>query len=139
MTSASTSTTSQTAKIEYPEATIKRAERALACSRFKLPLFMAMQTGSVPLSAIASQKGYQNNYTEKPAPELVIENDLMWFIQVGLLRREVDGQGITDTFRLTPLGHQITRKWEKQGGQLPKPSIWDHLANFARRWLRWRF
>jgi hypothetical protein len=136
MTSA---TTPQAAKIEYSESTMKRAERALACSRFKLPLLMAMRTGSVPLSAIASQKGYQNNYTEKPAPELVIENDLMWFIQVGLLRREVDGQGITDTFRLTPLGHQITRKWEQQGEQLPKPSVWERLANFARRWLRLRF
>jgi hypothetical protein len=123
-------------KIEYSEPTVKRAERALACSRFQLPLFVAMQKGSVPLSAIASQKGYQNQYTERPTPELVVENDLMWFIQVGLLRREVDGQGITDTFRLTPLGHQITRKWEQQGGRLPKPSFWERLLNFTNRWLR---
>lgn len=129
----------EASKIEYSEATVKRAERALACSRFQLPLFTAMRQGSVPLNAIASQKGYQHQYTESPTPELVVENDLMWFIQVGLLRREVDGQGITDTFRLTPLGHQITRKWEQQKGQLPQPSFWGRLLNFASRWLRLRF
>ncbi len=130
-------TTRKPEKIEYSEATIKRAERALCCSRFKLPLFLAMGSGSVPLGAIASKKGYDNQYTQTPIPEIVVENDLNWFIQVGLLRREVDGQGITDSFRLTPLGRQLSEKWEKQGGKLTKPSLWQRFLNLCTRWLRW--
>ena len=36
-----------------------------------------------------------------------LENDLLWLISVGVLRREVDGQGLTSRFRLTPLGRQL--------------------------------
>ena len=36
-----------------------------------------------------------------------LENDLRWLICVGVLRREVDGQGLTSRFRLTPLGRQL--------------------------------
>ena len=36
-----------------------------------------------------------------------LENDLLWLICVGVLRREVDGQGLTSRFRLTPLGRQL--------------------------------
>ncbi len=34
-------------------------------------------------------------------------DDLRWLISVGVLRREVDGQGLTSRFRLTPLGRQL--------------------------------
>lgn len=36
-----------------------------------------------------------------------LEDDLRWLINVGVLRREVDGQGLTSRFRLTPLGRQL--------------------------------
>ncbi|WP_370497282.1 Npun_F0494 family protein [Trichodesmium erythraeum] len=39
------------------------------------------------------------------------ENYLLWLIQVGVLRKEVDRQGITDSFRLTPMGHQLVKKY----------------------------
>ncbi|NEQ18499.1 MAG: hypothetical protein F6K44_34570, partial [Moorea sp. SIO3E2] len=64
------------------------------------------------------------------------ENDLMWLIQVGVLRREVDGQGITDSFRLTPLGRQLLEKWERLGETLPPPSLSDRLDHTLNRWLR---
>jgi hypothetical protein len=60
----------------------------------------------------------------------------MWLISVGLLRREVDGQGITDSFRLTPLGRQLVEKWENQGGTLPKPSWCERLLNAFNRYFR---
>jgi hypothetical protein len=60
----------------------------------------------------------------------------MWLIQVGILRREVDGQGITDSFRLTPLGRQLVEQWANQGGTLPAPSFLDRLYNALSRWLR---
>ena len=36
-----------------------------------------------------------------------LENSFRWLIKVGILRREVDGQGLTSKIRLTPLGRQL--------------------------------
>lgn len=125
--------------IQYPPRTVKRAELAMRCLPFQLSLFAAMRNTSVPLGAIALQDGVQCHYTKRPMSELAVESGLMWLIQVGILRREVDGQGITDSFRLTPLGRQLVEKWEKQGGKIPAPSLLDRLYNSLNRWLRLPF
>jgi hypothetical protein len=128
-----------TQSIQYPASTLKRAERAMRCLPFQLPLFAAMRSKSVPLQAIAGREGVEHHYTKRPISELAVENGLMWLIQVGILRREVDGQGITDSFRLAPLGGQLVEKWENQGGTLPPPSLLDRLYNAVTRWLRLPF
>lgn len=125
--------------IQYPSRTVERAERAMRCSPFKLQLFASMLQSSVSLNAIAGDSGVKQNYTNRPLSELAAENPLLWLIEVGILRREVDGQGITDSFRLTPLGRQLVEKWQSQGGSLPTPSLLDRLYNSLSRWLRWKF
>ena len=125
--------------ISYPARTVRRAERALHCSPFLLPLFVVMRLNSVPLQAIASQEGVKKHYLKRPMSELAVESSIMWLIQVGILRREVDGQGITDSFRLTPLGRQLVATWEQQGETLPPPSFLDRLYNAFSRWLRLSF
>ncbi|WP_041226134.1 Npun_F0494 family protein [Crinalium epipsammum] len=125
--------------IEYPSRTVARAERAMRCSPFRLYLFVCMGSTSVPIQAIASDSGVQHNYTKRPLSELGAENALVWLIQVGILRREVDGQGITDSFRLTPLGRQLVEKYEPNGGIIPAPSLLDLLSNTLTRWLRLPF
>lgn len=122
--------------IQYSAATLKRAERALRCTPFELPLFITMRERSVELNAIAGKAGVQSDYSQYPVAELAAEDDLLWLIQVGLLRREVDGQGLTDSFRLTPLGHQLVDQWQRQQGLLPKPSFSDRLYNALSRWAR---
>lgn len=122
--------------MDYSPRTRERAERALRCSSFRLSLFVAMRSRGISAKAIAGQAGIDRGYTDKPLLELSIDNDLSWLIQVGLLRREVDGQGITDSFRLTPLGRQIVAEWESQGEESPKASICDRFANPLNRWLK---
>ncbi len=134
------SVSSQTAKsIQYPRRTIERAERALRCSPFELKLFTTMRDESVKLNAIAADQGVKLGYTRSPISELTAENSLMWLIQVGLLRREVDGQGITDSFRLTPLGRQLVETCQNTTQTLPAPSGSDRLYNLLNRWLRLPF
>ena len=128
-----------TPSIQYPTSTVKRAERAVRCLPLQLPLFKAMRSESVPLAVIAGEKGVEHHYTKRSLSELAVENGLMWLIQVGILRREVDGQGITDSFRLTPLGRQLVEKWENQGGAVPPASFLDRLYNAMSRWLRLPF
>ena len=124
-------------KFFYTSRTVERAERSLVCSPFQLTLFETMSSTSVPVQAIAGNSGVQHNYTKRPVSELAAENALVWLIQVGLLRREVDGQGITDSFRLTPLGRQIVEQY--QGSSLRNPSWRDRFYNTLNRWFRLPF
>ncbi|MBW4613091.1 MAG: hypothetical protein KME21_07355 [Desmonostoc vinosum HA7617-LM4] len=123
--------------IVYPQSTVARAQRALVCSSFNLSLFELMRHQSVPLSAIALENGFKQGYTQRPLSELACENALSWLIQVGILRREVDGQGITDSFRLTPLGRQLIEKY--QGKNWSTPTWSDRLYNSIIRWFRLPF
>ncbi len=120
------------AAISYPRRTITRAQRAIQCAPFQRHLFVTMGQQSVPLLAISGRAGVQAGYTQRALAELRTESSLLWLIQVGVLRREVDGQGITDSFRLTPLGrhliHQLT-DWLA-------PSWLDRLWDLGDRWLR---
>jgi DNA-binding PadR family transcriptional regulator len=93
-----------------------------------------MGSESVPLPLIAHQSGVNKGFTFKSLSERRVESELSWLIKVGLLRREVDGQGITDSFRLTPLGKQVVQEW-KNSGDLPKPTWWERCQNQVRRWL----
>lgn len=130
-----TSTPSRSSSIQYSRPTIERADRAVRCAPFQLPLFTTMCQQSVELRAVVGKAGLQNSYTSRPLPELAAENALLWLIQVGVLRREVDGQGLTDSFRLTPLGHQLVDRWQQHRG-LPTASLVDRLYNAVNRWLR---
>jgi hypothetical protein len=124
----------QSPSIQYAPATSQRAERALSCSPFQLKLFTTMRSRSVFLPAIAGQAGVEEGYTQLPLSERRVEGDLQWLIQVGLLRREVDGQGITDGFRLTPLGRQLVETWESQGDSRPQLTWQARLGNFFSRY-----
>lgn len=129
--------TKRSEQLPYPSRTVERAKRSLVCSPFKLALFEAMRSVSVPVKAIASNSGIQNGYTKRPLSELAAENALLWLIQVGVLRREVDGQGITDSFRLTPLGRQMVEQYQESC--LRKPSWRDRFYNTFNRWFRLPF
>ncbi len=122
--------------MQYTPSSINRADIALRCAPFHLSLFTAMRSQSVPLSEIAGKTGFQQGYTQSPLSELRVESELVWLIKVGILRREVDGQGITDSFRLTPLGQQLVAKWEEFGVNLPLLPWWQRLAHLGSRWLR---
>ncbi|BAP16979.1 Npun_F0494 family protein [cyanobacterium endosymbiont of Epithemia turgida] len=122
--------------LNYSNKTLKRAERALRCTSFKLSLFVTMRKNSVPLSEIALSTGVEKKYTQKFLSEQQTETDLIWLITVGILRREVDGQGITDSFRLTPLGRKVILKWESEGKEVSKALWWDRIVDNLTRWIR---
>lgn len=121
----------------YSRSTLERAERALVCSPFNPCLFETMRSRRVALSEMTASAGVQNGYTKHSISELVADNALVWLIQVGVLRREVDGQGITDSFRLTPVGRHIVEQFQKKSWRTPTWS--DNLYNAVIRWFRLPF
>ncbi|WP_398336175.1 Npun_F0494 family protein, partial [Vulcanococcus sp.] len=55
------------------------------------------------------------------------EDLLIWLIRLGVLRREVDGQGLTERVRLTPLGRDSIADWHDTippAGPLTRLSHW---------------
>ena len=108
---------------------LQRAEIAVRCAPFTVKLFADMATQGINLRAIAGNEGVKNQYLNSSTNLIITENALLWLIQVGILRREVDGQGITDSFRLTLMGHLLLDKWQNQS-RFPSATIGDHLQNF---------
>ncbi|MFY0609370.1 MAG: hypothetical protein JXR06_03480 [Candidatus Atelocyanobacterium thalassa] len=106
-----------------------RAERALLCSPFSLELFITMKKQSVSFSTIIDTRIKNKRYTLKFLSEQQIDQRLTWLIKVGILRREVDGQGITDGFRLTPLGKKIVEKWQNKRTDIHKLSLLDRVSD----------
>ncbi len=122
--------------IRYESWVINRARRAVLCSPFQTVLFEAMQQHSVSLVAIAGNNGIEKGYTQKYLSEMQAEYSLMWLIRTGILRREVDGQGLTDSFRLTPLGRQLIELGQTHDRFLSSPSWFDYIRDALSRWLR---
>ncbi len=120
----------------YAPKIINRAKRALSCSPFCLKLFKDMRNQSVPIQQIAGETGIKLGYATQAFSEPKTEAKLVWLINVGLLRREVDGQGLTDSFRLTPLGRKIVAQWEQSQNQIPPASLIDRVFNWLNRWLK---
>jgi len=122
--------------IVYGPRTRDRAARALRCCPFRLPFFLALRDRGVPLAEVVGAAGCDRDFSQRPLGELAADSALLWLIQVGVLRREVDGQGITDSFRLTPLGSDLVALWERAGNPWIRLRPGDRWGNFIQRWGR---
>ncbi len=122
--------------MQYSPKALRRAERAVRCSPFYPRLLTEMRLTSVSVPTIAENSGAIKGYTQQPLSEVATESGLMWLAEVGILRREVDGQGLTDSFRLTPLGRQVVERWQFRGCPDQRASLVDYIKNGIIRWLR---
>ncbi len=127
------------APMTYSRKTWTRAKRAIRCAPFLQRFYETLRDQSVPLLEIVGSSGVDAGYVPTAQNELTAENDLMWLIQVGVLRREVDGQGITDSFRLTPLGSRLLENWENSPQDWRSPNWGSHVKNMFRQWWRLPF
>jgi len=98
-----------------------------------------MAVESVDIRSLSGALGLENGYTKRPMTELFAEVELLWLMDVGLLRREVDGQGLTNSFRVTPLGRQLISKWRDRGRVEVAASWRDRFYNAVSRWFRLPF
>lgn len=125
--------------LRYPRRSLKRAERAFRCSSFRLDLLGDMRSQSISIRQVCGPAGVKSRYSRRNLAELQAENEMMWLIAVGILRREVDGQGLTDSFRLTPMGRQVFESLSPLSPGQYRPALGDHLYNAWCRWVRWLY
>ena len=97
---------------------INRSSNAIKCLTLTSDFYKDIQISG--LSAVDVFK-LKNKYISKPFSKITntekIEQSFLWLIKIGLLRREVDGQGLTDKVRLTPLGKLVLEKKPKLPSQ----------------------
>lgn len=83
-----------------------RARRALACLPFRRSLYERLAAEALDASALASN-GAEAHHCFRPLSVLQAESHVLWLLRLGVVRREVDGQGLTRRVRLTPMGRQL--------------------------------
>ena len=78
---------------------------------FNLFLFQTLQEGSlIAQDVFENKEKYFNQAFMFINSSLYIENEFLKLIKIGVLRREVDGQGLTSKVRITPIGRQVLEK-----------------------------
>ena len=106
-----------------------KARQALRCLPFQRSLYNNLEQialSSAELVALPdwpSQTRHRLNARET-------EDLLIWLIQLGVLRREVDGQGLTERVRLTPLGREVLTPWPET---IPSAGLGGRLVHWIRR------
>jgi hypothetical protein len=88
----------------------RRAKKGIRNCPFNLFLFQSLQKGSLNAQNVFDNKSkYLNHEFMFINSSLFIENEFLKLIKIGVLRREVDGQGLTSKVRITPIGRQVLK------------------------------
>ena len=87
---------------------ISRAHKAIKCLPFNSYFYSNIQKHGLNAESTIKSKDFyiKNKFREKINVDS-IEEAFRWLIIVGILRREVDGQGLTSKVRLTPLWKEL--------------------------------
>ena len=86
----------------------RRAKKGIRNCPFNLLLFQSLQKESLSAQDVFENKSkYFRQEFMLINSSLFIENEFLKLIKIGVLRREVDGQGLTSKVRITPIGRQV--------------------------------
>ena len=86
----------------------RRAKKGIRNCPFNLFLFQSLQKESLSAQDVFENKSkYMRQEFMFINSCLFIENEFLKLIKIGVLRREVDGQGLTSKVRITPTGRKV--------------------------------
>ena len=86
----------------------KRAKEGIRSCPFNLFLFQSLLKESLSAENVYMNKSkYLSQEFMFIQSSLFIENEFLRLIKIGVLRREVDGQGLTSKVRITPIGRKV--------------------------------
>ena len=109
---------------------LKRARQAMRCLPFRRAFYNELEHEALSSTQLSSRNNWMA-ISRKPLSRSRTEDDLIWLIQVGVLRREVDGQGLTERVRLTPMGRDLLNDWN---GEIPTADALQVMHHWLRRY-----
>ncbi len=108
---------------------LRRARHSLRCLPFRRAFYEQLDTQALSSVSLCSSADWARLCRRRLNPSRA-EDHFIWLIQLGVLRREVDGQGLTERVRLTPLGRQVLQSWP---GDIPAANLALRLQETLRR------
>ncbi|MBM5800319.1 MAG: hypothetical protein FJ077_05670 [Cyanobacteria bacterium K_DeepCast_35m_m2_023] len=108
---------------------LQRARRALRCLPLRHRFYQELERNALSSNQLASRTDW-SRLSRRPLNARAAEDLFIWLIQLGVLRREVDGQGLTERVRLTPLGREVLAIWTLD---IPAARPWHHLRHWLER------
>ena len=118
------------AATSHDQHAMRRARQAMRCLPFRLCFYGALEQGALSSRELAVHP-QRLQLCRRPLGPRQAEDLFIWLIQLGVLRREVDGQGLTERVRLTPLGRDLLESFETSEIQSAGPLL--RLQHWLRR------
>ena len=111
---------------------LERASRSIRCLPFTKQFYQDAQERGLDASTVLQlPKLYRLDSVRWFTAANSVEDAFRWLIRVGVLRREVDGQGLTSRIRATPLARQLLEA--KPDLPQERGRLLDHLRLTLRR------
>lgn len=108
---------------------LNRADRSLRCLPFRRSFYEEVADQPMSSSELCRRADWAELVFAPFGPERA-EDHFIWLIRLGVLRREVDGQGLTERVRLTPMGRNLLARWP---GEIPRAGLRERIReNFQR-------
>ncbi|MEC7898283.1 winged helix-turn-helix DNA-binding domain-containing protein [Synechococcus sp. A18-25c] len=108
---------------------LQRARQAVRCLPFQRNFYRHLESGAMSSGELVALDDWPA-MTRQRLNASQTEDHLIWLIQLGVLRREVDGQGLTERVRLTPLGRDVLINWPES---IPSAGLTHRLFHWCRR------
>ncbi len=110
---------------------VERAARSLTGLPFKKAFFAAVNKKAMSASELCIHKN-RENYILRPINPQKCEGYFIWLIRLGVLRREVDGQGLTNRIKLTAMGRSVISEWKNE---IPRAGVIRQILEKTKRIL----
>jgi hypothetical protein len=104
----------------------------MSCLPFKKAFYKELETIALSSNELC-HRGNQDRFLFRALSPEKAEDYLIWMIKLGILRREVDGQGLTSRVRLTPMGRNVI---DRINGEIPRASHRQRFIESIQRHLR---
>lgn len=114
------------------EASIQRAMHSMMCLPFKKRFYEEVASNPMNSNELCNREDW-DRYVFAPFGRQRAEEHFEWMIRLGILRHEVDGQGLTDRVRLTPLGQELINRIS---GEIPRAGIRGKIKENLKRHSR---
>ena len=114
---------------------IRRAVKTIGCLPFNNRFYLDVKVeGFSAKNVFEKKEEYASDQKSWFRTSRDVEASFRALIRIGVLRREVDGQGLTEKIRLTPLGRQLLE--DKPDLSMQKISAFEKMILwFSIKWF----